>query len=214
MNEYIERFMERPRSHKIVFWLISLLVIFGIGYQWFLAPIWKKKTEITKEIESLQGQISNETRTIRNLPKFQAEVKALEALKDLALSQLPYKREISNFLQSVELLARESGLEVNRFAPEPDQIKDFYAEVPVSVIMRGGFHQVLTFLDELSRLPRILSVYSLTFSNPRGFQDNSYVDLDITSTLTTYRHLEESEKINIDDQQKEKNKEKNKGEKS
>ena len=200
MSVILEKFMERPTSHKVIFWLGSLGLLIFIFWQYFYSPLIQKTDELEKEIESISSQISNEERIVKSLPKFRDEVKQLEKLKELALNQLPYKREIPNLLNSVTTLAKESGLEVLRFAPEKDAIRNFYAEVPVAVEFKGSFNQVMVFFDEVSRLSRIVSVGDIVLGSPRGYQENAQVAIDGTCKVTTYRHLEENEMIKEDEE--------------
>ena len=191
----IESLLERPKGQKIAFWLVSLGILIFVFYQYLFSPINERKEALQKDQDSLRTQIATEERTIRNLPKFRAEVKALESLRETALSQLPYKNEIDGLLESITTLARESGLEVLRFAPGEEQVKDFYAEVPVQLDFDGTFSQLMTFFDELSRLSRIVSVSSITVKDPHGYQEEVQVGVTGSCRLIAYRHLEESERI-------------------
>ena len=200
MNAFVERILERPTSHKVGIWVVTLGLPVFLVWQYLYSPLLDKQDELQKEIESTASQISTEERVVRNLPKFRDEVKRLEGLKKLALDQLPFKREIPNLLNSVTTLAKESGLEVLRFAPDKEIIKDFYAEIPVAVEFKGTFNQVMTFFDEVSRLSRIISVGNISLGDPRGYQEKTQVAIDGSCKVTAYRHLEESEMIKESDE--------------
>lgn len=199
MSVIIERFLERPTSHKVIFWIGSFAIIGFIFWQYSYGPQSKKAMELEKEIEATNSQIQIEQRTVRNLAKFREEVKALESLRETALAQLPYKREIANLLNSITSLTKDSGLEVFTFAPGKDAIKDFYAEVPVDLRFRGTFSKIMTFFDEVSRLSRIVSVSNINLSNPKGFQEDAQISVDGSCQVITYRHLEEDERIKEDE---------------
>lgn len=194
-NAFIERILERPRSQRIGLWIGSLALIVFLFWHFLYGPLNERGKELEKDVETLRGQVMNEERIVRNLPKFRDEVKALEALRQLALNQLPYKKEMDDLLTSVTSIARESGLEVIRFAPGEEQLKELYAEVPIDITFEGTFTQMMTFFDEISRLSRIVSVSNLNLSDPRGYQEEAEVSVQGTCRLTTYRHLEENESV-------------------
>ena len=191
----IERVLERPRGQKIAILIGSFALLLFFYWQYFASPMVEELERLDREQTTLKSQIYTEEKTIRNLPKFRAEVKNFESLRQLALNQLPYKRDMDSLLSSVTALAKDSGLNVLRFAPGEEQIKDLYAELPIQLEFEGTFHQLMTFFDELSRLARIMSVSSITIRDPRGYQEESGVAVKGACKLIAYRHLEENERI-------------------
>ena len=194
VSPFVERFLERPKGQKIAFWVGSLAVILFVYWQYVYSPVVEQKDKLEKDQDSFKSQIATEQRTIRNLPKFRAEVKALESLRQIALNQLPYRNEMDGLLESVTTLARESGLNVLRFAPGDEQLREFYAEVPIQLDFEGNFQQLMTFFDELSRLTRIVSVSSINIKNPKGYQEELQVEVEGSCKLIAYRHLDENER--------------------
>ena len=206
MNVFVEKLLERPTSHKLLLWLGSLGIIFLLFWQYSYSSLMQRADELGKDIESLNSQILTEQRTVRNLSKFRKEVESLESLKGIALKQLPYKKDIPNLLNSITSLAKDSGLEVVRFAPDKEVVRDFYAEVPVQLEFKGNFIQLMSFFDDVSKLSRIVSVGSIQMGNPKGYQEQIQVAIDGSCRLTTYRHLEENEKVQVEEKASEQQK--------
>jgi type IV pilus assembly protein PilO len=75
------------------------------------------------------------------------------------------------------------------FKPGAEQPKDFYSEVPVSVRVTGRFHNTLAFFDEVSRLPRIVTISNIQMKKAEG--PGKEVVLQTDCNATTYRFLEE-----------------------
>ncbi len=196
----IERFLERPRGQKAAFWALSIGLIVFLFWQYAFGPVNEKRETLTRDRDSLKTQISSEERILRNLPRVRKEIAALESLRQVALNQLPKKNEMGNLLSSVTGLAKDSGLEVVRFDPGDEQVREYYVEVPVQIEFLGSFQQMMTFFDELSRLARIVSISSIGVQNPRGFQEQAQVSVEGSCRLITYRHLEESEMITVADE--------------
>jgi type IV pilus assembly protein PilO len=95
-------------------------------------------------------------------------------------------------LTNISTKAREAGLEILLFRPRAENFRDFYAEIPVDIIVRGGFYNAVTFFDEVGKLNRLVNIGNIDFKNPKVSGDQ--VSLDISTLATTYRFLDEAER--------------------
>ena len=71
-------------------------------------------------------------------------------------------------------------------------MKDFYAEVPVSIAVDGTYHQVATFFDEVGHLSRIVNINQITMKEP--VVGDAQVQVKVGCTATTFRYLDEAER--------------------
>lgn len=195
MNPVIEKFLERPASHKVIFWLVSVAFVLYLVWTFLLSARLSEKQDLTDKIESLNTEIVNERRLAKRLDQARGEVKDLDKKLGSALQRLPDKREIPDFLASIEKKAREAGLEVTLFRPAPERLKEFYAEVPANVSVEGTFHQVATFFDEVGRLPRIVNISDISLRSPEFTEDK--IRLKAECAVTTFRYLDEQERNEI-----------------
>ena len=113
-----------------------------------------------------------------------------------ALEMLPRRGQVESLLESVSDLAKDSGLTVKSFTPRAESKRQFYSEIPVDVSMKGNFHQMEIFLDEISRISRIVNVQDIMIDNPRGAKEGGLVVVDVRAIFKTFRYLEESERPN------------------
>jgi len=193
MQQLIDNFTSRPGWQKAAIWIGSLLaVVLGV-YQFLLAEAWQKEAELSKKIEELNTSIAQETRIANELPRFRQEVRDLEIKLKLALQELPDKREIDQFLYSVSNIARDAGLTVASFKPISGSQKDFYAEVPAAIEVEGTFHQIVTFFDEVSHLPRIVNINQITIREPKIME--AQINVRAECVATTFRYLDEGERL-------------------
>jgi len=177
-----------PRKKVLLFILMGGLIV---GLYWHL--VYRSKA---RQLNRLQGQYSskqaklNENEAIaRNLPRFKAEVDKLNGQLKLVVRELPNRREIPNLLQTLNNLSAINGLEVIFIKPRPDVDKGFFAEVPIQIKVRGGYHEVGMFLDSVSKLPRIINISDITLGNPKNDKSGAIV-LDVSALATTYRYIE------------------------
>lgn len=193
MNDLVNQISERPTSHKIGLLLGVLLFSTYIFWQYFYKKPHEELTTHREQIETLSSKIQTELRLARNLESIRKQVAELDQQLAFALQELPDRREIDDLLRSVSDLASDAGLEVSLFKPLPENKRDFYAEVPVSITVAGTFHQIAAFFDEVGQLSRIVNITDITIREP-NVQDAS-VRVRADCTATTFRYLDESERV-------------------
>lgn len=168
---------------------IATFIILG-GAFYFL----KYKPD-TQHIAGLKANIKQQENRVVELKRAAAQVEVLqkevaESEKELAqlLTMLPDQKEIPGLLDSVSQLGAQVGLENILFQPQPEQLQEFYAVIPIRLDLLGRFHELGTFFDKISKLDRILKVENLSLAR----RDDS--SLQVGCTIVTYRFLEKVEK--------------------
>ena len=81
--------------------------------------------------------------------------------------------------------------EFKAFIPQPEVDREFYAEVPINIELVGGYHELATFFDELSRLDRIVNISNFGISNV--LVKDERVKLAIGGVATTFRFISPEE---------------------
>ncbi len=192
MHPVVDGILERPLSHKLGLWIVSILLVAGGFWQFSLSSLMTTEAELNESVIKLDSEIATEKRLAAKLNKAEERLKDLEGRLQSALEQLPDKSEIDNLLEKISNVARESGLELNLFQRKEENFKDFYAEVPVLVSVTGTYHQVATFFDEVSRLPRIVNINQISAFDPKVEEDA--VILKVDCVLTAFRYLSDRER--------------------
>ena len=196
MHPQIERFLERPRSHKVAFWIFSFVILGYFYWQFFYAGRAKEWTDLTEKVEALQSRVTEEKRKARDLEKLRVRVKDLDAQLKLALTELPDRKDVAALLNSISTLAKDAGLDVQLFKPSGNEnLKEFFAEVPVSISVAGTYHQVASFFDEVGRLPRIVNITDITLREPALSEAGMTVKTDCLAT--TFRYLDDAERAKM-----------------
>jgi type IV pilus assembly protein PilO len=117
-----------------------------------------------------------------SLARFKQEAQALRTKLEAAKERLPSEKEIPGLYRQVSDLAFQSGLSVSLFQPKDPATKDIYQEVPISINAEAAYHQLGSFFDRLSRLPRILNLTDLKLAGITRATGTVRADL----ILTTY----------------------------
>jgi type IV pilus assembly protein PilO len=180
-----------PSQYRWALMLVPMLIV-AVAY-WYLMH--KPTAEV---IANLQQQIDRRTATLNeyrqvaaNYETFQSEVETLEVDLRLALTQLPTSKEIPELIRQISDLGVRTGLQITLLRPQADQVQQFHAAVPITVKMESAFHAVGDFFDQLSRLPRIISVNKLQLNTKTDKKTEARVETECLAT--TYRFLDAEE---------------------
>lgn len=188
MNPKVEKLLKLPLYQRVL--MLAALVVLVIGaFVWFIwLPEFEKLAEMDKDIARLDAEYIQKKRIADNLPKFKEEFAKMEKLLEIALTQLPNKKEIPTLLTNLATLAKDSGLEVVTFTPRGEVNKGFYAEVPASVELVGSYHQIAEFAQAVGKLSRIVNIGDLDLSSPTVTGNTA--ELRIKCNVTTFRFVE------------------------
>jgi type IV pilus assembly protein PilO len=195
LNAAIEKILDRPKGQKLGILLGLIILLSAAFYSFLYSPRAEELAKLNESIEAAQNEKSIKQKRAANLPKLQQELGELDIRLKEAIAQLPSKKEIADLLSSIATKAQESGLDINLFRPKPESYKDFYAEIPVDINIKGTFHNVIMFFDAVGRLTRLINIDNVGFKNPKITGDQ--LVLEFTTTATTYRFLEDAERKKI-----------------
>jgi type IV pilus assembly protein PilO len=191
----LEKILDRPKGQKLGI-LVGLIILISVSFYSFLySPQAHEIAKLNESIEAAQNEKSIKEKRAANLPKLQQELGELDVRLKEAIAQLPSKKEIADLLSNIATKAQESGLDINLFRPRPENYKDFYAEIPVEINIKGTFHNVIMFFDAIGRLTRLVNIDNVGFKNPKVTGDQMV--LEFTTTAITYRFLEEAERKKV-----------------
>jgi type IV pilus assembly protein PilO len=183
--------LELPSSKKILILIGILCVITGIYFYLFFIPLQNDVKAIRTELDKLMKELNEGRMITRELEKFKGQVEKLNTELTSALTQLPNEKEIPEILKSISRLGKESNLEFFLFKPKPEEPQQFYARVPIDLVVVGSFHNTGLFFDKIGKLPRIINVVDFNMTRAKEIKGRETDIVIRTSCLiTTYRFME------------------------
>lgn len=173
--------------------LVVIGVLIGAGYYFLMYEDSKKQLEQLQAQEmELQRKLSEVRSIAANIDEFEEEIANLEVKLQKVLRQLPNAREIEVVLTDISNLGKTAGIEIKEFKRKPEVIHDFYAEVPIDLVITGEYHSVARFFDMLAALPRIVNMGSINVKVAKDSMDATI--LKVTGTATTFRFVGKGER--------------------
>jgi len=195
VKQLLTQILTLPRQQKIGILAGLIIFLLVIGYFYVYLPGDDKATKLAEEITAVRGDRDKKKALSANLPRLQKELQEWDAKLKAAVAQLPDRKEIPDLLSSLSTKAREAGLEILLFRPRAENFQEFYAEIPVDIVVRGGFFNAVTFFDEVGKLNRLVNIDNIDLKNPKVGGDQ--VALEISTLTTTYRFLGEAERKKV-----------------
>ncbi len=195
MNNIMERFFELESRERTL--ICAAVVILTLGGYWnFVYSGRAPRSPRPRPRSSSCGTSVTASRSWSPISTLQRErVRELGAQLLLAEARLPDQKEIPDLLSTVSSAGRESGLEILLFRQKAERFQDFYAEVPVEVLVRGNYHQVATFFDRVGKLDRIVNVADISMKTPNS--ECGTMIVDTACSAVTFRFLDEAERERI-----------------
>ncbi|MDZ4677830.1 MAG: type 4a pilus biogenesis protein PilO [Oligoflexia bacterium] len=120
--------------------------------------------------------------------KFQEEMERISQTFRLALDYLPKELEIQDMLKKIYSEARTAGVELSNFKPKEVVVKDFYEELPMEIQLKGTYPQMVNFLGNVSKIPRIINIRNVEIDKPVIV--DGYPVMRMTGVLVGYRYKE------------------------
>jgi len=165
-----------------------VVLLFGAATWLVYLPLYEQITEYDQQLQGLEKKLATAKINAAELEKFKAKMQEAEAQLKVAMRALPEKEEIPSLLTNISKSGHEIGLEFLLFEPKAENKKDFYAEIPVVMNLRGDYHNLATFFDKVARLSRIVNINNITIT--RGKDGKDAKDLSTSCTAVTYKFIE------------------------
>ncbi|MHB1350518.1 MAG: pilus assembly protein PilO [Desulfobulbus sp.] len=176
-----------PLDNKIKIAIAVVLIIAPIVLFYFL--MYSPNVKKIKGLETTKGKLNTEIATAKKaaaeLDKVKASIAETEALFKETATLLPKDKEIPALLRNISDLGKGAGLDFLSFKPAPEVPKDFYAEIPIDIQINGPYHNMGYFLDQISKLERIVTVDNIQMGG--GKKEGAEMLLKSSCRLKTYR---------------------------
>lgn len=177
-----------PKSKKLLILVGVLASLSGLyGYLVYL-PTSGELDKKSGDLAKLETQLRELQTIAAHIRRFQAEAAKLREELAIAVAQLPTSKEIPALLANVSNLGKEAGLEFLLFRPAPEVGREFYAEIPVEIRVKGPYNAVAVFFDKVGKLPRIVNISSLTMEGAK--EVSGRWEITTSCTATTFKFIE------------------------
>ena len=188
-----------PRILILLGMFLTLILLAGwFGWQGQMEELEAKEQEELR----LKDDWLNKKRQAVNLEEHRNQLAEIERSFGALLKQLPNAAEMESLLVDVNQAGLGRGLQFELFKPGNEAVKDFYAELPITLNIVGSYHDLGAFAGDVAKMPRIVTLNDINIE-----QSKAGGALKFIAVAKTFRYLDDAEVAS----QKQKDKSKQKG---
>ncbi|MES2959845.1 MAG: type 4a pilus biogenesis protein PilO [Pseudomonadota bacterium] len=179
-----------PLLPKLATWLLLGVMVVVLG--WFLLLSDKSdelEAERNKEPGLKQDYRSKLAQAV-NLPELRKQKQQVEEYVTQLEKQLPGKAEMDALLTDINQAGIGRGLQFELFRPGGVAVRDYYAELPITIRVSGRYHDIGAFAADVANLSRIVTLHDLAIT---GVQRDGGGSLSMDAIARTYRYLDANE---------------------
>jgi len=174
-----------PKTLLLLAVLASLLFVGWLAY--WRGLLEELETGQQQELQ-LRAEYTDKVKKAVNLDDLRKQKVQVEQYVGVLEKQLPSRAEMDALLTDINQAGVGRGAQLQLFKPGQVQVKDYYAELPITVKVVGNYHDLGSFSSDIANLPRIVTLNNLTIM--RQSKTNL---LEMDATAKTFRYLDKEE---------------------
>ena len=178
-----------PFAPKLV--ILAALFVGLLAAAWFVG--WGGQLEDLDQKKKREAELKDDwlakKKQAVNLDEYRKQLAEIDRSFGDLLKQLPNKAEMDAMIVDVSQAALTRGLKQELFKPGGEARQEFYASVPISLILTGGYHDLGGFAADIAKLPRIVTLNNIKLTP----KDRSGAVITMDATAVTYRYLDDAE---------------------
>jgi type IV pilus assembly protein PilO len=184
-DSFFAKIEQLSKIQRILIFSSVFIAIIAIFVFLLYKPKLAKISNLKNQLKTLEEKLVVAKKNAADLKEFQKKMQEAEVQFKMAMRQLPEKEEIPSLLTSISRSGQDVGLEFLLFEPKSEVRKEFYAEIPVAMQVKGGYHDLAVFFDKVARLSRIVNIKNIEMGRAKDS-----MDLNTSCTAVTYKFVE------------------------
>lgn len=161
-----------PKVQRVLLIVLVGIVISGILIWFQILPTMKEYSVKEKERNEKQARVTQIKNVISELKSLKESVKRLQFETDSLEQMFLDKSDISALMNDLARIAAREGIKAASFKPDTKKTvtKPYYIEKKYEVVLIGGYHQIGSFLEELTKLDLILKVSDMKIEENKNLK--------------------------------------------
>lgn len=172
--------------------LLCLFIVVGVaGFLWFFKIVDYQdelEAERAKEVE-LRADYQRKLVKAVSLDALKKQREQIQQYVIQLEKQLPSKAEMAALLSDINQAGLGRSLQFELFRPGQVIVKDYYAELPISIRVTGSYHDMGAFAADVANLSRIVTLNNLSIVSS-GKEGGA---LAMDAIARTFRYLDAEE---------------------
>lgn len=173
-----------PRYMLLV--AVAILAIVALWFVWLTNVNDELEAERSKE-QTLRQEYQQKVAKAVNLELLKQQREQVQQYVTLLEKQLPSKAEMDALLSDINQAGLGRSLQFELFRPGQIALRDYYAELPITLRVTGRYHDMGAFASDVAHLSRIVTLNNMSITPGKDGV------LTMDATARTYRYLDSEE---------------------
>lgn len=172
--------------------LLCLFIVIVVAAALWFAKISEYEVELQTEVAKEQALRTNYQAKLVKAVSLEALKRQREQVQQYVIQlekQLPSKAEMAALLSDINQAGLGRSLQFDLFRPGQIVVREYYAELPISVRVTGKYHDMGAFASDIAHLSRIVTLNNISIA-PTAKDSGS---LTMDATARTFRYLDPEE---------------------
>ncbi|HTF85169.1 MAG TPA: type 4a pilus biogenesis protein PilO [Cellvibrio sp.] len=177
-----------PVPAKIFVAVLLIAVVFAATYYVWIKDLNMQLDTIVKKEATLKETYRKKSFEAANLEAYRAQMVEMKSTFDSLLSRLPTDTEVPGLLEDIDTRGSESGLTINSIKLEAERTAEYYIELPISIDVEGGYHDLGGFVSGVAGMPRIVTLHDYSITRKK---DGAELAMKISAKTYRYKSQEQ-----------------------
>lgn len=165
----------------------AFVAVIALGWFFYWDGQLEEITRGEQEELKLKDEYKSKIQQTINLDVLRKQKEQVAEFVATLEKQLPSKAEMDALLSDINQAGLGRGLQFELFRPGQVAVKDYYAELPISIKVSGNYHDIGAFASDIANLPRIVTLNNLNLISSKD------AGLSLEATAKTFRYLDRDE---------------------
>jgi len=171
-----------PRLVKALLLAAAFCALIGLGYYLKIRDLKAEFERAMAKEQQLKKQYEERAFEVANLEVYRLLMEQIENSFQALRAQLPADTEVPGLLEDITELGVGSSLKIDSITLQPEKAAEFYVELPISIVVTGGYHDFGAFVSGVAALPRIVTLHDYSIKPIGGRM------LQLSISAKTYRY--------------------------
>ncbi|OIQ90536.1 pilus assembly protein, PilO [mine drainage metagenome] len=180
-----------PPLPRATAYAVTLIVALAVGWYAWLSGVKDQLNQAQQQEVQLRDEYKSKLAQAVSLDLLKAQKAQVQQYVLLLEKQLPSKAEMDALLSDINQAGIGRGLQFELFRPGQVEVKSYYAELPITIKVKGSYNDLAAFTADVAKLSRIVTINNIAISSaPAG---NPSGKLTMDATAKTFRYLDADE---------------------
>jgi type IV pilus assembly protein PilO len=208
MQPFFETVGKLTMIQRLLIGVAVFSLLIGAFVMFSVKPQFEEISKTEKKIKETENKLNDAKKKASELEGWKEKWSKKQEEFEIVMNALPDKQEIPSLLGEISAAGRNTGLTFNRFAPQGEIARDFYAEIPVAISISGTYDRLTLFFKKVADMSRVVNIKNINMAmgssgggGGRGKKGRGGGSSNVGSgqinaecTAVTYRFLSEDEK--------------------